>query len=114
MGARASSRTYGGGAADDFGDFAMFHHPSSADRFRDLAGDDAYRAWLISRNQPPIVYHSGEMQWKRLRVLARRFMGLIASRHLAVAASRARLRDRPVFGSRDRNPGMRIADRSRP
>lgn len=91
----------------------MIHHPSSADRFRDLAGDDAYRAWLISRNQPPIVYHSGEMQWKRLRVLARRVMGFIASQHLAVAASRARrLRVLAVFGSRDRKTGMRIADRS--
>jgi hypothetical protein len=106
--------THGGDAADDFGDFAMIHHPSSADRFRDLAGDDAYRAWLISRNQPPIVYHSGEMQWKRLRVLARRVMRLIASQHLAVAAARARrLRVRPVFGSGDREPGMHVAGRSR-
>jgi hypothetical protein len=92
----------------------MIHHRSSADRFRDLAGDDAYRAWLISRNQPPIVHHSGEMQWKRLRVLARRVMRLIASQHLAVAASRARrLRVQPVFGSGHRKPGMAIASRSR-
>ena len=92
----------------------MIHHPSSADRFRDLAGDDAYRAWLISRNPPPIVYHSGEMQWKRLRVLARRVMGLIASQHLAVAASRVRgLRVQPVFGCRGRKQRTRIANRSR-
>ena len=92
----------------------MIHDPSGADRFRDLAGDDAYRAWLISRNPPPIVYHSGEMQWKRLRVLARRVMGLIASQHLAVAASRVRdLRVQPVFGSRSRKQRMRVADRSR-
>ena len=32
----------------------------------------AYRAWLISRQQSPIVYHSGAIHLKRLRVLARR------------------------------------------
>jgi hypothetical protein len=44
------------------------HH---ADKFRDLTSDDAYRSWLISRNQGPIVHHSGAMHWKRLLVLAR-------------------------------------------
>ena len=34
--------------------------------------EEAYRAWLISRAQPPIVYHSGAMHLKRLRVLARK------------------------------------------
>ena len=92
----------------------MIHHPSGAGGFRDLAGDDAYRSWLISRNSPPIVHHSGEMQWKRLRVLARRVVGFIASQHLAVVASRTRrLRVAPVFGSYDRKPKMRTADRSR-
>jgi hypothetical protein len=33
--------------------------------------EDAYRAWLISRQQSPIVYHSPAMHLKRLRVLAR-------------------------------------------
>lgn len=91
----------------------MIHHPSGADRFRDLAADDAYRSWLISRNQPPIVYHSGEMQWKRLRVLARRVVGLIASQHLAIVASRSRLRVQRAFGGYDRQPKTRTVDRSR-
>jgi hypothetical protein len=47
----------------------MLH--SHQDRIRDRTGD-AYRAYLISRNPPPIVYHSGEMHLKRLRVLARK------------------------------------------
>jgi hypothetical protein len=93
--------------------FAMIHHPSGADRFRDLAADDAYRSWLISRNQPPIVYHSGEMQWRRLRVLARRVVGLIASQHLAIVASRSRLRVQRAFGGYDRQPKTRTVDRSR-
>jgi len=92
----------------------MIHHASGADRFRDLAVDDAYRSWLISRNQPPIVYHSGEMQWKRLRVLARRVVGFIASQHLAIVACRTRHpRVQSVFGGHDRKPKMRTADRSR-
>jgi hypothetical protein len=44
------------------------HH---ADKFRDLTTDDAYRSWLISRNQGPIVCHSGATHLKRLLVLAR-------------------------------------------
>jgi hypothetical protein len=47
----------------------MLH--SDQDRIRDQTGD-AYRAYLISRNPPPIVYHSGAMHLKRLRVLARK------------------------------------------
>ena len=34
--------------------------------------EEAYRAWLISRQQSPIVHHSGAMHLKRLRVLARK------------------------------------------
>lgn len=48
----------------------MFH--SHQDTIRDQIGGDAYRAYLISRDQPRIVYHSREMHLKRLRVLARR------------------------------------------
>lgn len=47
----------------------MFY--SRQNELYDLSGDDAYRSWLISRNQPPIVYHSGEMHWKRLQVSMR-------------------------------------------
>jgi hypothetical protein len=48
----------------------MFH--SHQDTIRDQIGGDAYRGYLISRDQPRIVYHSREMHLKRLRVLARR------------------------------------------
>lgn len=39
-------------------------------KFRDLDGAD-YRAYLITRNEAPIVYHSRDMHLKRLRVVAR-------------------------------------------
>jgi hypothetical protein len=67
------------------------HH---ADKFRELTSDDAYRSWLISRNQAPIVYHSGEMHWKRLRVLARlirnHIMSFFATIHVALLADKMR------------------------
>ncbi|SRR5258708_6573825 len=97
----------------------MTYHSPGADRFRDLAGDDAYRSWLISRNQPPIVHHSTEVQWKRLSLLARRIVGFLAAQRVAVVASRARrLRHHPAFRSYDHPPKVqtkaRTADRSRP
>ena len=33
--------------------------------------DDAYRSWLISRQQPAIIHHSHATQLKRLRVVMR-------------------------------------------
>jgi hypothetical protein len=60
------------------------------DALHDLNGDDAYRAYLIGRNAPPIVYHSGEMQWKRLRVLARRIRAAFAAMRFTVVADKAR------------------------
>jgi hypothetical protein len=93
----------------------MILHSSGADRFRDLTADDAYRSWLISRNQPPIVYHSGTMQWKRLRVVARQIVGFLASRRVALAADKARrARYQPAFGRLGDKPETRTVDRSRP
>jgi len=70
----------------------MFH--TREENFQNLAGDDAYRSWLISRSQPPIVYHSGDMHWKRLRVLARRtgnhIRGFFAALRVALAADKMR------------------------
>ncbi len=70
----------------------MFH--SRETQFHDITGDDAYRSWLISRNQAPIVHHSGEMHWKRLRVLARRtrnhVRGFFAALRVALAADKMR------------------------
>ena len=70
----------------------MFY--SREDRFHNLTADDAYRSWLISRNQAPIVFHSGEMHWKRLRVLARRtgnhIRGFFAAIPVALVADKTR------------------------
>jgi len=91
----------------------MINHSSGADRFRSLTGDEAYRSQLISRNQPPIIYHSSDFQWKRLRALARRIMGFIASQRVAVVASRTRrLQGQPNVRRYDRKP-VWTADRSR-
>jgi hypothetical protein len=70
--------------------------------------EDAYRAWLISRAQPPIVYHSGAMHLKRLRVLARRINSHVraafATIHQAILAAKTRrIRRELIFhaGSHD-------------
>jgi len=44
----------------------------SSDDRRSYYSEDDYRAYLISRNPPPIVHHSAGAYWKRLRVRARR------------------------------------------
>lgn len=60
----------------------------------DFAADDAYRAWLISRNQQPILYHSGDVQWKRLCVAIRHMRDHIKSAfaaiHMALVADKMR------------------------
>jgi hypothetical protein len=60
----------------------------------DLSADSAYRAWLISRNQAPIIHHSPDMQWKRLRVAMRRMRNDIrsffAAIHMALVADKMR------------------------
>jgi hypothetical protein len=56
--------------------------------------EEAYRAWLISRQQSPIVYHSGAMHLKRLRVLAREINShvrtALTTMHQAVVAAKMR------------------------
>lgn len=39
--------------------------------------EDAYRAWLISRNSPPIVHRSSAILWKRMFVHAHRMVGRV-------------------------------------
>ena len=70
--------------------------------------EEAYRAWLISRAQPPIVYHSGATHLKRLRVLARKLKShlraaLTALHQAIVAAKMRRIRRELTFhaGSHD-------------
>jgi hypothetical protein len=56
--------------------------------------EEAYRAWLISRQQSPIVHHSGAMHLKRLRVLARKINSHIHAAlsimHQAIVAAKMR------------------------
>lgn len=56
---------------DDVEEVAMAALFSGDDRRRYYSEDD-YRAYLISRNPPPIIHHSAHVYWKRLRVRARR------------------------------------------
>jgi hypothetical protein len=66
----------------------------------DLAADDAYGAWLISRNAPPIVHHSAGMRWKRLAVAARltrnQIGGFFAAIRVALVANKMRRAQREV------------------
>ena len=67
---------------------------SGVDKTHAPRGEDAYRAWLISRAQPPIVYHSGAMHLKRLRVLARKVgshvRAALTTIHQAIVAAKMR------------------------
>lgn len=60
----------------------------------DFSADSAYRSYLISRNQAPIVYHSGDVQWKRFCVALRRvrndIRGFFAAIHMALVADKMR------------------------
>jgi hypothetical protein len=67
---------------------------SGVDKTRAPGDEDAWRAWLISRKPSPIVYHSGEMQLKRLRVLARKISSRVGAAltmiHQAIVAAKHR------------------------
>ena len=60
----------------------------------DFSADSAYRSYLTSRNQAPIIHHSGDMQWKRFCVAMRRVRNDIRSSfatiHMALAADKMR------------------------
>lgn len=70
----------------------MFY--SRENEYHDLIGEDAYRSWLISRNQAPIEDHSDDMDLKRLRVLVRgavnRVRGIFAALRMALVADKMR------------------------
>ena len=81
---------------------------SGMDKARDPGGEDAYRAWLISRRQAPIVYHSGAIHLKRLRVLARKIgshvRATLTTIHQAIVAAKMRRIQRELIfhaGSHD-------------
>jgi hypothetical protein len=59
----------------------------SGEDHRNFYAEDDYRAYLISRNPPPIVYHSGAVRLKRLRVhLRRAVQGVDVVLHRLIAA----------------------------
>ncbi len=78
----------------------------SGDENRNFYAEDDYRAYLISRNPPPIVHHSATIHWKRLRVIARRVVnGVDAALHWMIAAlekskTRRIRRELPIRGIR--------------
>ena len=49
----------------------------TGDDKRNFYAEDDYRAYLISRNPPPIVHHSAAIHWRRLRVHTRRAVNLV-------------------------------------
>jgi hypothetical protein len=67
---------------------------SGSDKPRVLDDRDAYRSYLISRSQSQVVYHSGAMQLKRLRVVGRltrnHIRGFLTFMHNAMVAAKMR------------------------
>lgn len=86
----------------------MFYNRDT--QLHDLSADSAYRSYLISRNQPPIIYHSGDMQWKRLcvafRLTRNHVKGFFAAIHMALVADKMRRVRRELARVR-----VRVADR---
>ena len=78
----------------------MTHLTTSDDKFRDLAYDDGYRAYLITRRDPPSEYRFGRTQGKRVRVRARsalrRFNGFLQNMIEAIANSKLRRMEREL------------------
>jgi hypothetical protein len=78
----------------------MTHLTTSDDKFRDLAYDDGYRAYLITRRDPPSGYRFGRTQGKRVRVRARsalrRFNGFLQNMIEAIANSKLRRMEREL------------------
>ena len=78
----------------------MTHLTTSDDKFRDLAYDDGYRAYLITRRDPASGYRFGRTQGKRARVRARsalrRVNGLLKNMIEAIANSKLRRMEREL------------------
>jgi hypothetical protein len=59
----------------------------SGEENRNVYAEDDYRAYLISRNPPPIVHHCGAVRLKRLQVHVRRVVhGVDAVLHRMIEA----------------------------
>jgi hypothetical protein len=78
----------------------MAHLITSDDKFRDLAYDDGYRAYLITRRDAPSEYRFGRMQRKRVRARARRALrrvnGFLKNMIEAIANSKLRRMEREL------------------
>jgi hypothetical protein len=78
----------------------MTHLTTGDDKFRDLAYDDGYRAYLITRRDPPSEYRFGRTQGKRVRVRARsalrRVNGYLKNMIEAIANSKLRRMEREL------------------
>ncbi len=76
----------------------MTHLTTSDDKFRDLAYDDGYRAYLITRRDPPSEYRFGRTRGKRVRVRSalRRFNGFLHNMIEAIANSKLRRMEREL------------------
>jgi hypothetical protein len=78
----------------------MAHLITSDDKFRDFAYDDGYRAYLITRRDPPSEYRFGRMQRKRVRARARRALrrvnGFLKNMIEAIANSKLRRMEREL------------------
>ena len=78
----------------------MAHLTTSDDKFRDLAYDDGYRAYLITRRDAPSEYRFGRTQGKRVRVRARnalrRVNGFWRTMSEAIANSKLRRMEREL------------------
>ena len=78
----------------------MAHLLTDNDKFRDLAYDDGYRAYLITRRDPPSEYRFGRTQGKRVRVRARsalrRVNGFLKNMIEAIANSKLRRMEREL------------------
>ena len=78
----------------------MTHFTASDDKFRDLSYDDGYRAYLITRRDPPSEYRFGRTRGKRVRVRARsalrRVNGFLQNMIEAIANSKLRRMEREL------------------
>jgi hypothetical protein len=76
----------------------MTHLTTGDDKFRDLAYDDGYRAYLITRRDPPSGYQFGRTQGKRVRARSalRRVNGFLQNMIEAIANSKLRRMEREL------------------
>jgi hypothetical protein len=73
----------------------------------DITRHDAYRSWLISRNEPPIILRSNAIPWKRLRGLVRRAASQVMCFFAIIRVSVVAHKMRRVRGAQARLDGVK-------